>query len=195
VISGLRGIVFDSDAEAVLVDVAGVIYRVGTSSTTLSELSAGSDVLLHTRLIVREDQMALYGFLTREELVLFDLVMGVSGIGPRIACSILSRFTPERLHSALGDEDVTLLATVPGIGRKTAARMIVELKGKLPELGGSISGTAPRSVTDAEAIEALKSLGDSAAEANVAIASLPRTESATVEERVVEALKSLGPAS
>lgn len=191
-IAGLRGVVYEAGAEAVFVDVAGVIYQVGTSSTTLAELSAGNEVHLHTRLIVREDQMALYGFLTREEVVLFDLVMGVTGIGPRIACSILSRFTPERLHAALADEDVTLLATVPGIGRKTAARMIVELKGKLPELGGPMAAGAPRSLVDAEAIEALKALGYSAAEANVAIASLPRTESATVEERVVEALKSLG---
>jgi Holliday junction DNA helicase RuvA len=190
-IAGLRGVVFDSDAEAVLIDVGGVVYRVGTSSTTLGEISAGDDVYLFTRLIVREDQLALYGFLTREEVILFDLVTGVTGIGPRIACSILSRFTPERLHAALADEDVTLLATVPGIGRKTAARMIVELKGKLPELGGPMAAGVPRSLTDAEAIEALKALGYSAAEANVAIAGLPRTESATVEERVVEALKAL----
>lgn len=191
-IAGLRGIAFETEAESVLVDVGGVVYRVGTSSTTLSELAVGAEIYLHTRMIVREDQMALYGFLTREETVLFDLVMGVTGIGPRIACAILSRFTPDRLHAALADEDVTLLATVPGIGRKTAARMIVELKGKLPELGLSIPGATPRSSADAEAVEALKSLGYSPAEANIAIASLPRSESATVEERVVEALKSLG---
>lgn len=191
-IAGLRGIAYETENESVLVDVGGVIYRVGTSSTTLGETALGTEIYLHTRMIVREDQMALYGFLTREEVVLFDLVMGVTGIGPRIACAILSRFTPDRLHAALADEDITLLATVPGIGRKTAARMIVELKGKLPELGGSIPGSSPRNTADAEAVEALKSLGYSPAEANIAIASLPRSESATVEERIIEALKSLG---
>jgi Holliday junction DNA helicase RuvA len=191
-IAGLRGIAYETENESVLVDVGGVIYRVGTSSTTLGELTLGTEIYLHTRMIVREDQMALYGFLTREEVVLFDLVMGVTGIGPRIACAILSRFTPDRLHAALADEDITLLATVPGIGRKTAARMIVELKGRLPELGGSIPGSLPRNSADAEAVEALKALGYSPAEANIAIASLPRSESATVEERIIEALKSLG---
>jgi Holliday junction DNA helicase RuvA len=193
-IAGLRGIVADTDAEAVTLDVAGVFYRVGTSTTTLGELANGSEVTLHTRLIVREDQLALYGFLTREEIVLFDLVTSVTGIGPRIGCAILSRFTPEQLHTALAAEDVALLATVSGIGRKTAARMIVELKGKLPELGSGIPGATPRSSADAEAVEALKALGYSAAEANVAIASLPRADAGSVEERVVAALKLLSSA-
>lgn len=191
-IAGLRGTVVERDAEAVHLDVGGVIYRVGTSSTTLGELNADDVVRLHTRLIVREDQLALFGFLTREEIVLFDLVTSVTGIGPRLGCAILSRFTPEQLHGALAAEDITLLATIPGIGRKTAARMIVELKGKLPDLGGALPGGVQRSSADTEAVEALKALGYSAAEANMAIASLPRSESGSVEERVVAALKLLG---
>ena len=100
-IAGLRGTVAGKESDAVLIDVNGVIYRVGTSSTTLSELRGEAEtVYLHTRLVVREDQLALYGFLSPEEVILFDLVTGVTGIGPRIGCAILSRFTPEALHAA-----------------------------------------------------------------------------------------------
>ena len=116
-IAGLRGTVAGADADGVLIDVHGVIYRVGTSATTIAELGQQSgEVQLFTRLVVREDQMALFGFQSQEELALFDLVTSVSGIGPRLGCAILSRFTPDRLHDALSNGDVTLLATVPGIG-------------------------------------------------------------------------------
>lgn len=192
-IAGLRGEVVAKESDSLLIDVNGVIYRVGTSSTTLSELSGDVElVYLHTRMIVREDQMALFGFLTKEEVVLFDLVTGVTGIGPRIACSILSRFTPEALHAALVGEDVTLLSTVPGIGKKTAARMIVELRGKLPALEGGIPGSLAMPPADIDAVEALKALGYTAAEAHAALAGSPRDEGATVEERVVAALQVLG---
>ena len=187
-IAGLRGTVAGADADGVLIDVHGVIYRVGTSATTIAELGQQSgEVQLFTRLVVREDQMALFGFQSQEELALFDLVTSVSGIGPRLGCAILSRFTPDRLHDALSNGDVTLLATVPGIGQKTAARMIVDLRGKLPQLGAITTGGAVAPV-DAEAIEALKALGYSLAEANAAIASLPRDTSLTVEEKIVAAM-------
>jgi len=188
-IAGLRGVVAGADVEGVLIDVQGVIYRVGTSSTTIADLAQHvGETQLFTRLIVREDQLALYGFLSPEELALFDLVTSVGGIGPRLGCAILSRFTPERLHAALTSGDVALLATVPGIGQKTAARMIVDLRGKLPQLGTLTGGIAIAPV-DAEAIEALKALGYSVAEANAAIASLPRDTAMTVEERIVAALQ------
>lgn len=193
VIAGLRGHLAAKDAESVLVDVGGVIYRVGTSTSTLSEIGGvGEPITLHTRLVVREDQLSLFGFLTEEEIILFDLVTGVTGIGPRIGCAILSRFTPESLHQALSDEDVTLLATVNGIGRKTAARMIVELRGKLPPLEGGFAAAVASSPVDTEAAQALQALGYSAAEAHTALAQLPKDAAMTVEERVVAALRSLG---
>lgn len=192
-IAGLRGEVAGKEADSVLIDVNGVIYRVGTSSTTLSEIRGDGELVhLHTRLIVREDQLALFGFLSQEEVVLFDLVTGVTGIGPRIGCSILSRFTPEALHAALVGEDVTLLSTVPGIGKKTAARMIVELRGKLPTIEGGIAGLPAMAPADAEAVEALKALGYTPAEAHAALAGTPRGEGASVEGRVVAALRTLG---
>ncbi len=192
-IAGLRGTVAGKESDAVLIDVNGVIYRVGTSSTTLSELRGEAEtVYFHTRLVVREDQLSLYGFLSPEEVILFDLVTGVTGIGPRIGCAILSRFTPEALHAALMSEDVTLLSSVPGIGKKTAARMIVELRGKLPTLEGGVPGAFSAAPADIDAVEALKALGYTAAEAHAALAGTPREEGATVEERIVAALQVLG---
>ena len=192
-IAGLRGEVVGKEVDSVLIDVNGVIYRVGTSSTTLSELRGDAElVYLHTRLVVREDQLALFGFLSQEEVILFDLVTGVTGIGPRIGCAILSRFTPEALHAALVSEDVTLLSTVPGIGKKTAARMIVELRGKLPTIEGGVPGSLAMAPADIDAVEALKALGYTAAEAHAALAGAPRETGATVEERVVAALQTLG---
>lgn len=192
-IAGLRGEVVGKETDAVLIDVNGVIYRVGTSTTTLSELSGDAEtVYLHTRLIVREDQLALFGFLSPEEVILFDLVTGVTGIGPRIGCAILSRFTPEALHAALAGEDVTLLSSVPGIGKKTAARMIVELRGKLPTFEGGVPGSFIGTPADMDTVEALKALGYTAAEAHAALAGTLREEGATVEERIVAALQVLG---
>lgn len=192
-IAGLRGTVFNRESDALLVDVGGVIYRVGTSTTTLTEAGdIGADVFLHTRLVIREDQQALFGFLTEEELTLFELVTGVTGIGPRIGCAILSIFTAEALHQALENEDVNLLSTVPGIGRKTAARMIVELRGKLPPLEGGLTSVAQASPVEREAAAALQALGYSTVEAHTALAGLPKDANMTVEERVVAALRLLG---
>lgn len=192
-IAALSGTVFARENESLLIDVGGVIYRVGTSTTTLAEAGeVGREVLVYTRLVVREDQLALYGFLTEEEMTLFDLVTGVTGIGPRIGCAILSTFSAEALHRALEEEDVGLLGTVSGIGRKTAARMIVELRGKLPPMEGGLAALAQSTPVDREAAEALLALGYSTVEAHTALAALPRDASMTVEERVVGALKYLG---
>ena len=192
-IAGLRGEVFGRENDALLVDVGGVIYRVGTSTTTLSEAGdQGDAVMLHTQLIVRDDQLALYGFMTEEEMTLFELVTGVTGIGPRIGCAILSTFSAEALHTALEAEDVGLLSTVPGIGRKTAARMIVELRGKLPPLEGGLAAFAQASPVEREAAQALHALGYTTVEAQTALAGLPKDAAMTVEERVVAALKLLG---
>jgi Holliday junction DNA helicase RuvA len=134
VIAGLRGEIVAKSDDAILVDVHGVVYRVGTSTNTLAEVGvAGDSVELHTSLVVREDVLALFGFATVEELRFFEVMTGISGIGPRLACAILSTFKPDGLYAAVQQGDVDLLATVPGIGKKTASRMIVELSGKLPE--------------------------------------------------------------
>jgi Holliday junction DNA helicase RuvA len=188
-ISGLIGRLDAKLPDAVFVDVGGVIYRVGTSTTTINEIGeVGETVRLTTHLFVREDQLTLYGFATPDELRLFETLISVTGVGPRMACAILSHFGADRLHEAIVQENVDLLATVPGVGKKTAARLIVELRGKLP----SVPGLAPLTGgIDADVIEALRALGYTTAEAHSAAARTKSTVDATVEERVVAALREL----
>jgi Holliday junction DNA helicase RuvA len=190
VIAGLRGVVAGTSSDSVLLDVNGVIYRVGTTTSTLAELaSADGPVYLHTHLMVREDAMALYGFRSPDELQLFETVTTVSGIGPRLGVAILSRFTVDQLRNAIQAGDADLLATVPGVGKKTAARMIVELRGKLPSvMSGGASGVTS---DDNDVLEALRSLGYNAAEASVAMAASAASAGPTVEERIVAALQFL----
>lgn len=188
-IAGLKGRIEAKLADAVLIDVGGVVYRVNTTGTTLADVGdPGDAVRLHTHLFVREDQMTLYGFAGTDELRLFETLIGVSGVGPRLACAILTRMRPEALSAAIASEDASLLATVPGVGRKTAARLILELRGKLVPLGGPAAVPSP---LDAEVIEALRALGYTLAEAHGAIARSGEPGDRPVEERVVAALRTL----
>lgn len=197
-IAGLRGRVFSKSADALFIDVSGVIYQVGTSAQTLGSVGdAGAEVQVLTRLIVREDQMALYGFLSLDELRLFDTLLGVTGVGPRLACAVLGRFPADQLYSVILEENATLLATVPGIGRRTAARLILELRGKLPALDGLTlrvpdggAMTIPGRVTD-DVVDALQSLGYSGQEIATAVAAIPNDVVGT-ENRMLAALRSLG---
>jgi Holliday junction DNA helicase RuvA len=189
VIAGLRGVIAQKSDDALLVDVNGVIYRVGTSTNTLAEVgTVGESVELLTHLVVREDAMTLYGFATAEEHRFFEVMTGISGIGPRIACAILSTFKPDALFSAVQQGDVDMLATVPGIGRKTASRMIVELSGKLPEAQVAYESA----LQDRDVIDALRALGYSPNEAQSALARAQIDAGMTVEERIVAALRQLG---
>ncbi|CAA9571369.1 MAG: RuvA [uncultured Thermomicrobiales bacterium] len=190
-IAGLRGTVAAKLADALLVDVGGVVYRVGTSATTLDAVGGeGNPVRLHTFLFVRQDQLTLYGFAGPEELRLFETLIGVAGVGPRLACAILSRVRVDALHDAILREDADLLATVPGVGKKTAARLILELRGKLVP-AGPLPAAGSAAHADSEVIEALQALGYTAAEAHAAATLLPRDGAMTAEERVVAALREL----
>lgn len=189
-IAGLRGRLDAKLPDALLIDVGGVVYRVGTSATTMTEVGdVGEAVRLLTHLFVREDQLTLYGFATDDELKLFETLISVTGVGPRLACAILSSLRVETLHEAIQAGNADLLATVPGVGKKTAARLIVELRGKLPTSG---IPAAPLGRQDVEAVEALRALGYTTAEANAAIGRIPPDPNMTVEERVVAALRELG---
>ena len=189
-IAGLKGRIERKMDDAALVDVSGVIYQVNTSRVTLDEIGdPGEDVRLFTHLYVREDQLTLFGFASIEELRLFETLIGVSGIGPRLALAVLSRIRPEALELAISGENAELLATVPGVGRKTAARLILELRGKLVP-SGAISAGGP-SQEDGEVVAALRSLGYTTAEAHGALGRVPRDPGLSVEDRVVAALREL----
>ncbi len=190
-IAGLRGRLDAKLPDALLVDVGGVVYRVNTSTTTLDEVGeVGEAVRLQTFLFVREDQLTLYGFAGGDELRLFETLIGVTGVGPRLACAILGRVRPEALHAAIAAENADLLATVPGVGKKTAARLILELRGKLVPAGLPPTGPAAHR-DEAEVVAALRALGYTTAEAHAAVARVPRDAELTVEERVVSALREL----
>lgn len=192
-IAGLKGRIERTLGDAVLVDVGGVIYRVNTSAATLEDIGqAGEDVRLFTHLYVREDQLTMFGFASADELRLFETLIGVSGVGPRLALSILSRVRPEALELAINGENAELLATVPGVGRKTAGRLILELRGKIVPSSGGAPSVPSRE--DAEVVEALRSLGYTTAEAHGALVRVPRDAELTVEDRVVAALRELAEA-
>lgn len=190
-IAGLIGIVHRISSDAILVNVNGVIYQVNTSSRTGEDSGGiGAPVELHTHLIVRADAQVLYGFLTETELTWFQTLIGVNGVGPRLACAVLGRFTPDALLNAISSEDLAVLSTVPGIGKRTASRILLDLRGKLPE---NLEATGPLAQSsDPEVLAALQALGYSTAEALGAISQLPKGSEAGSEDQVLAALRILG---
>jgi Holliday junction DNA helicase RuvA len=174
------------------VDVAGVGYRASTSGTTLRALpSIGEECVLHTRMVVREDAMLLFGFADRGERAAFDSLTTVSKVGPKLALSILSRMEPHEVAEAVGRGDVLKLASVPGLGKKTAERLVLELRGKnlvAFEAGAQYGTTVGGPYVEAR--EALSALGYSVEEAEKALKEVPPQDS--VQGYVKEALRRIG---
>ena len=169
-IASLTGTVTRILFDSVIIDVSGVGYRVFATPGTLANLTCGSTETLLTELVVREDDLTLYGFVDGNEQDLFILLQKTSGIGPKMALSILSVFTPEDLCRALSQEDIALLQKVPGVGKKVAQRLVVELKDKVDAV--AVQGTPTTSSVAVEVEEALTGLGFSAREAENAISSI-----------------------
>jgi len=188
-IARLHGRVLSLGRDSLIVDVGGLGYRVRVPPRLLSELAGpGEAVTLHTHLHVRENELALFGFADEDELALFEVLLGVSGIGPRSALNIISALAPETLREMIGRGDALSLTRVPGIGRRTAERLVTELKGKI----GVAEAYAPRGLStgDTEVIAALTALGYSVVEAQHALQALPPADSLPLEERIRLALKS-----
>lgn len=177
----------------VLVEVGGVGFHVRVPASTVEELGEiGEKVRLYTSLLLRDDALTLYGFATPEQRELFELFLTVSGIGPKLALSLLSSTSAEALRLAIAREDIDVLARVPGIGRKTAGRLILELKGRvdLSRLGLPGAVLPPE---QAELLEVLTGLGYSPAEARAAASSLPpEAKDLPLEERLRLALRYFG---
>lgn len=175
-----------------IINVSGVGFQVYMPTSTLSTLgSIGGEVHLHTHLVLREDSIALYGFTTAEELELFQILTGVSGIGSRLALAVLSAMKVEQVSMAIVTGSIDLLTAVPGIGKKTAERLIVELKDKI---GAGLIATLATQPTpeNAEVIAALTSLGYSVSEAGRAIVTIPPTSDLSLEEKIKLALQYFG---
>ncbi|MBA2442801.1 MAG: Holliday junction branch migration protein RuvA [Rubrobacter sp.] len=204
-IERLRGQLVEKDAEGVVVDVGGVGYRALAPASTIRVLPAvGEECGVYTRMVVREDAMLLFGFASRDERAAFDALVSVSKIGPKLAVAALSTLSPPEISEAVGRNDVLKLATVPGLGKKTAERVVLELRGTdlaafgfgslvetVESAGGSGNGSAPAGPF-MEAREALTGLGYSLEEAEAALREVPRDEGVTVEGYVREALRRIG---
>jgi len=191
VIRGLRGRLVAKRPGEILLDVNGVIFRVQTPATTFQEVGdPGDEVELVTHLQVREEELSLYGFRTDAELDLFLSLLTVSGVGPRAALSLLSLAPAERITEWIREERLDQLARAPGIGKKTASRIVLELRGRLPAAAPGGAGAE----VDADLVAALQALGYTAQEAR-AVAAHPDVQAATtLEERIVAALRHLAPA-
>lgn len=160
-IAHLRGKLLAKHPNQVIVETSGVGYDVTISVPTFSDLPGiGAEVALHIHTHVREDVIALYGFLRASEKLLFEKLITVSGIGPKLAVTILSGMAADEMVRAIRGNDVARLTRIPGIGKKTAERMVLELRDKLPEAGPpSTPATEPLSATEDDVLSALVNLG------------------------------------
>lgn len=187
-IAAVRGVVEAVGPESAIVDVGGVSLRIYAPTSTLNRLPpVGQGVRLLTHLYLREDQIALYGFFSPDELALFEQLLSVSGVGPRLALTILSASSVEGLRRAIASESIANLTAIPGIGKKLAGRLILELRGKLSAANGAKEGS--ERPNEAEVAEALASLGYGPADVQAAIQSLPADQALPLEERIRLALR------
>ena len=193
-IAFLNGILAGKTQDTAFIDVGGIGYAVGMAAGSLAKLpEMGERVQVHTHLYVREDAISLFGFLSVAEKNLFLRLNSVSGVGPKVALSALSVFSPQQLVAAITSQDVALVSKIPGVGKKTASRIILELKGSLDaDLLGAAAGAAPvgaGSVLQGVA-DALLSMGFTSAEIEIALKGAP--EDADEPVLLQYALKRLG---
>ena len=197
----IRGTLSDIDENTIIVENNGVGYGISSSSNTISQLpELGEEVKLNTKLIPKEDSITLYGFYDKEELKMFELLLSVSGIGTKGALAILSNMTVSDIKFAVAGSDSKAFAACPGVGKKTAERIIIDLKDKVDIIGAfeakitsDLSGkkSAPTSNVKEEVIEALVALGYSASNAARALDKMTITESTTTEQLLSDTLKQM----
>jgi Holliday junction DNA helicase RuvA len=189
-IATLEGTLEYRGEDSIIIRVGGIGFRVYISSSTSSQLGAVKGrVSLYTHLHVREDNISLYGFASSEELALFKNLISVSGIGSKLALAMLSAFDPEQLIVAITSGDIDLLSQAPGVGRKMASRLVVELRGKLEKEWKEVA--LPSAPESADVLAALTGLGYSVAEATKAISRLSDSDGLSLEEKIRMALQQL----
>ncbi len=187
-ISILHGSVISQETDGIIVDVNGVGFHVMVPKPLRERVQAGENIYLYTRMIVREDAMLLCGFETREGREVFDLLLSVNGIGPRLAMSVLSTLTPDTIRRAVFNDQAEIFSRVPGIGNKTAQKIVLHLQDKLPA-GEGLEPLARMSDVDSEVLSALTALGYSLVEAQAALQYIPRDTPQEVETRLRLALQ------
>ena len=192
-IAFLEGVIAGKTLASVYLNVGGVGFEVGMSQAGLSKLpQVGEQVLVHTYLQVRDDGMSLFGFLSLEEKALFEKLITVSGVGPKVALAALSSYTPSELAALIAAQDIAAVQRIPGVGKKTASRIVLELKGSLDQGIGSLFAEDEQVVSKAVegAREALLSMGFTSAEVDLALKGAP--EDGTESTLLQYALKKLG---
>ncbi len=190
---GVHGALEAVGADWVNVQVGGIVLQVNVPASAVAGLgNVGDPVRLHTILRIQNEQPVLYGFPDAGSVELFGALNGVNGVGPRSAMSILSELGEDGFRQAVASEDVAALARAQGVGRRIAQRVVLELRGKLPEADGATPVGVVAGGTDAEAVEALTALGMPLADARQAVAALELPSDATVEDKIRQALVGMG---
>jgi Holliday junction DNA helicase RuvA len=194
-IVAVRGPLEGKTIDSAFISVGGVTLRVLAPLSTLSGLTVGDEVTLHTSFLVREDALTLYGFMTPDDRDLFEQMLTVTGVGPRVGLALLSSMSGGAFREAVMREDVTRLTLAPGVGKKLAARIVLELKprferGPVPEFATSSGNEAP-TASRADVVAALTSLGYSPVEAAAAARAIPDNATGSLEDLIFQALRSL----
>ena len=190
-ITGLRGALEAISDDSLTVNIGPMSLEVFAPTSTIGNVGpVGGQVRLHTYLYIREEVLSLYGFGSVEEKDLFVMLIGVSGVGPRLALSVLSAMSPRELAGAIGAEDTTALTQVNGLGKKTAGRLILELKGKLEREWGE-AAVSPSPDLD-EVVAALSALGYAPAEARAALSGANIDPGAPLEDKIMQVLQRMG---
>jgi Holliday junction DNA helicase RuvA len=187
-IATVRGEIIQIEENALIIEVGGVGMRVFAPATLRDKVKVGEIVLVYTHLIVRETELSLYGFETAADRSLFVTLLGVDGVGPKVALSVLSTLNLDTIQRAVFNEESDLFATVPGVGKRTAQKIALYLQDRL-KATGPLQAVASMSDADAEVLAALTTLGYSVVEAQTALQSLPKDAPADVEERLRMALQ------
>jgi Holliday junction DNA helicase RuvA len=187
-IGTLRGNISINDDDGIVVDVNGIGFIVHVPTTLKSQLRLGENIYLYTKLVVREDSISIYGFEDKESCEVFNLLLGVNGVGPRLALSVLSTLETDVIRRAIFNEQLDVFNRVPGIGKKTAQKIFIHLQDRISTTK-DLSPIAGYSEMDNELLEALISLGYSVVEAQAAMQSLPKQAPDDIGERLRLALQ------
>ena len=189
-ISSLRGTVLNiQPPQSLVIEVGGVGFKVNVPASVFDEIDGvGRSAFLHTFLLVREDALSLFGFTSEEQRSVFELLLTVQGVGPRLALSVLSTLSLDLLRRAVSNEQADVLDRVPGVGRRTAEKIVFSLKDKVGAASGLATLTAATDV-DTEVLAALTALGYSVVEAQAALQSVGKSAAATTEEKIRLALQ------
>lgn len=187
-IAFLEGRIIELYADSLIIGIGGVGFQVYVTAQVRSQVRPGDEIALHTYLVVREDLLNLYGFETIQEREIFLMLLGVDGIGPKLALAILSTLSPDAVRRAVFHEQPEIFTRVPGVGKKTAQKIQLQLQDRIPAMTG-VETVETFSDLDAEVLSALTSLGYSVVEAQAALQAIPRDTPQEVETRLRAALQ------